>query len=71
MKQKIYPLGTKRTFVTQFIRTRIKCNHKGCKKYITGVEGYNGKFFHYGNYACDLRHQTWTCNKHIQDEKIL
>jgi hypothetical protein len=42
----IYPLGTRRTSENQFIRTRIKCHHVGCKRRIQGIECNNGQFYY-------------------------
>jgi hypothetical protein len=69
--EKIYPLGTERTFANQLIRTRLKCDHQGCRKYIQGVEGYNGYFYYKGKKpfstrpgTYDLRNKIWLCDKH-------
>jgi len=65
MIDKIYPLGTKRTFANQKIRIRLKCYQRGCTNRISGVEGYNGKFScQYGE--LDLRNQAYYCGKHFK-----
>jgi hypothetical protein len=61
---KVFPLGTKREEETQMITIRLKCNHKGCRKTIQGVEGYNGHFYYRRKFAADLRNQVWVCDEH-------
>lgn len=43
---------------------RLYCDHKGCKKYIKGREGYNGAFTAETGQTADLRNQIWFCNEH-------
>ena len=71
---KIWPLGTERFFDNQLIRTRLKCEHRGCKKCIQGIEGYNGNFYYsnrktHQEETYDLRNQVWFCSKHCEVDK--
>lgn len=53
-----------RQFEGDEIKIRLYCEHKNCKKFILGVEGYNGSFTaETGQYA-DLRNQGWFCYEH-------
>ncbi len=46
------------------LNIRIYCDHKGCKKYIKGREGYNGAFTAETGQTADLRNQIWLCCEH-------
>lgn len=61
---KIYPEGTERTFVNQYIRIKLGCFYEGCEETISGVEGYNGWFRSDEGYEADLRDQIYLCEKH-------
>ena len=43
---------------------RIYCEHKGCKTYIKGTEGYNGGFVAETGQMMDMRNQIFICEFH-------
>ena len=61
---RVYPEGTERTFDTQNIRIKLECFYEGCEETISGVEGYNGRFYSDEGYIADLRDQIYLCEKH-------
>jgi len=54
----------KRKNESDVLNIRVYCNHKGCKKYIKGKEGYNGAFTAKTGQIADLRNQIWLCYEH-------
>ncbi len=53
-----------RQYENDIIDIRLYCEHEGCKKYIKGVEGYNGSFTAETKQTCDLREKGWYCEEH-------
>jgi len=54
----------KRKFENDIIDIRLYCEHKNCRQYIKGKEGYNGSFVAETGQHADLRNQCWKCIKH-------
>ena len=56
---------------------RVYCEHKGCKTYIKGKEGYNGGFVAETGQMMDMRNQVFICEfhhhlyKHEEPKKVL
>ena len=49
----------------EILSVRLYCQSEGCKKYIKGKVGYNGGFTAETGQFCDLRNQSWFCEKHL------
>ncbi len=61
-KQKFKP--TERVFANDVILIHLKCEHKGCKRYIRGLEHYNGYFVSETGTCVDLREKGFVCDEH-------
>jgi len=54
----------KRHFENDILEVRIYCEHRKCKTYIKGKEGYNGGFVAETGQFMDLRNQCFVCKEH-------
>jgi hypothetical protein len=64
-------IAPERKEVTEILDIRLYCNHRGCKKYVKGKEGYNGAFLAETGQQADLRNQGFICDEHYNKFKFL
>ena len=60
-------LKPKRQCENDILDIRLYCNHFGCRIYIKGKEGYNGKFTAETGQTADLRNQSFVCSEHEKE----